>query len=369
MTVFILLAALLGVLALALLTRRVWWWRVAAAEGAEAPAKPSKALLGSLAVLMLAVAVGGYTWLGAPEHLALSPESARQAQQAPTPQQIDAMLEKLAKHLQEKPDDVAGWSLLARSYVSLGRVAEAEDAFKKALAVQPDNPDLLADYADLLASKTGSLDGEPTALVMRALKADPNHLKALALAGTVAFNQKEYKAAVIAWEKALQAAPPDHPFAPLLRDGVAQARQLGNLPAGATAAAKPQAADGGKAVAATGAARVSGTVSLAPALAAKASPDDTVFVFARAAGEGAPRMPLAILRKQVRDLPFEFSLDDSLAMSPAAKLSSTPRVIVGARISKSGSATPQSGDLLGTVGPVDVGVVGLKVEIGEVLAR
>jgi cytochrome c-type biogenesis protein CcmH len=366
MTVFVLLATLLGVLALALLTRRVWWWRRgAAAEGTDAAqqTRPSKSLLVSLAALMLAVTVGGYAWLGAPEHVVLTPETARQAQQTPTPQQIDAMLAKLAKHLQEKPDDVAGWSLLARSYVSLGRHAEAEEAFKKALAAQPDNPDLLADYADLLASKTGGLDGEPAGLVMRALKADPNHLKALALAGTAAFNRKEYGAAVVAWEKALQAAPPDHPFAPLLRDGVAQARQLGNLGDGS----KPATADAGKAAAVT--ARISGTVSLAPAIAAQASPDDTVFVFARAAGEGAPRVPLAILRKQVRDLPFEFTLDDSLAMSPAAKLSSTPRVIVGARVSKSGSAMPQSGDLQGTLGPVELGARGLKLEIGEVVTR
>jgi cytochrome c-type biogenesis protein CcmH len=365
MTVFILLAALLGLLALALLTRRVWWWRVAAAEGTEATGKPSKSLLASLAVLMLAVTAGGYAWLGAPEHVGLTPESARAAQQRPTPEQIDAMLARLARHLQEKPDDVAGWSLLARSYVSLGRHAEAEDAFKKALAAQPDNPDLLADYADLLASKTGGLEGEPAGLVMRALKADPNHLKALALAGTAAFNRKEYGAAVVAWEKALQAAPPDHPFAPLLRDGVAQARQLGNLDGGS--ASQPQTAQAGKPAA--GAGRVSGRVSLAPALAAKASPDDTVFVFARAAGEGAPRMPLAILRKQVRDLPFEFTLDDSLAMSPAARLSSTPRVIVGARISRSGSAMAQAGDLQGSVGPVDLGASGLAVEIGEVVAK
>lgn len=366
MTLFILLAALLGLLALALLTRRVWWWRAAAAEGSEAAQKPSKSLLASLAVLMLAVTAGGYAWLGAPEHVALTPESAREAQQRPTPEQIDAMLAKLAKHLQEKPDDVAGWSLLARSYVSLGRHAEAEDAFKKALAAQPDNPDLLADYADLLASKTGGLEGEPAGLVMRALKADPNHLKALALAGTAAFNRKEYGAAVVAWEKALQAAPADHPFAPLLRDGVAQARQLGNLGA-AGPASQPQTAQAGKPAA--GAGRVSGKVSLAPALASKASPDDTVFVFARAAGEGAPRMPLAILRKQVRDLPFEFTLDDSLAMSPAARLSSTPRVVVGARISKSGNAMAQAGDLQGSVGPVDLGASGLQVEIGEVIAR
>jgi cytochrome c-type biogenesis protein CcmH len=102
--------------------------------------------------------------------------------------------------------------------------------------------------------------------------------------------------------------------------------------------------------AAGGSASVSGTVTLAPALAAKAAPDDTVFIFARAA-EG-PRMPLAILRKKVSDLPVTFTLDDSMAMSPAARLSGTPQVIIGARISKSGEALPKPGDLQGFTKPV-----------------
>jgi cytochrome c-type biogenesis protein CcmH len=96
---------------------------------------------------------------------------------------------------------------------------------------------------------------------------------------------------------------------------------------------------------------VSGKVTLAPDLAKKASPEDTVFIFARAA-EG-PRMPLAILRKKVSDLPLKFTLDDSLAMSPAARLSGMPQVIVGARISKSGNAMPQPGDLQGFTKPVN----------------
>lgn len=110
---------------------------------------------------------------------------------------------------------------------------------------------------------------------------------------------------------------------------------------------------------------VSGVVSLAPALAAKADPQDTVFVFARAA-EG-PRMPLAILRKQVKDLPLTFTLDDSMAMTPAAKLSSAQRVIVGARISKRGDATAQPGDLQGLSAPVAPGASGLKIEIAQVV--
>jgi cytochrome c-type biogenesis protein CcmH len=117
----------------------------------------------------------------------------------------------------------------------------------------------------------------------------------------------------------------------------------------AVAAARPAAA----AAAANGAAKITGSVKLVPALAANAAPTDTVFVFARAAQ--GPRMPLAIVRKQVKDLPFSFTLDDSMAMNPSMKLSSFPQVVVGARISKSGNAMPQSGDLQGQSEVVAVG--------------
>jgi cytochrome c-type biogenesis protein CcmH len=91
-------------------------------------------------------------------------------------------------------------------------------------------------------------------------------------------------------------------------------------------------------------------VSLSPQLKDKVSPEDTVFVFARAA-EGPP-MPLAVARVRVRDLPYRFALDDSMAMSPALKLSAFPKVVVTARVSKSGGASAQPGDLQGASGPV-----------------
>ena len=102
-------------------------------------------------------------------------------------------------------------------------------------------------------------------------------------------------------------------------------------------------------------------MTLSPELAAKTSPNDTVFIFARAA-EGPP-MPLAVLRKRVADLPISFALDDSMAMSPAAKLSSQPRVVVGARISRSGNAMPQPGDLEGVSPPVSNSASGVKIVI------
>jgi cytochrome c-type biogenesis protein CcmH len=114
-----------------------------------------------------------------------------------------------------------------------------------------------------------------------------------------------------------------------------------------------------------GSAAISGRVRLAPALAARVSPDDTVFVFARAA-EG-PRMPLAILKRRAGELPFEFRLDDSQAMSPQMKLSGFDRVMIGARISKSGNATPQSGDLQGQAGPLPGSAANVELLIDAVL--
>jgi cytochrome c-type biogenesis protein CcmH len=198
------------------------------------------------------------------------------------------------------------------------------------------------------------------------LKIDPNNSKALALAGTAAFDRKDYKTAVSRWEALVRVETANGPLASQVLAGIAEARELGGMaqaPADtpqAVAASSSQADGGGRA-------QVAGTVTLASALARHAAPDDTVFVFARAV-DGGP-MPLAILRKQVKDLPLQFRLDDSLAMSPTAKLSSVPTVIVGARISHSGNAMPQGGDLQGLGAAVAVGSTGLHIEINEEVVR
>jgi len=176
----------------------------------------------------------------------------------------------------------------------------------------------------------------------RKLALDPNNPKALALAGAVAFERKDYRTAVQYLERLERIEPADSPYAQEIRAGLAQARQLAGM------------ADG---------AGVSGTVSLAPSLKSRVAPDDTVFVFARAVD--GPRMPLAVLRLRAKDLPARFTLDDSMAMSPQARLSGVSRVVVGARISKSGNAMPQAGDLQGLAPAVDVGASGVQVEIND----
>jgi len=282
------------------------------------------------------------------------------------------MVEKLSARLKEQPNDLEGWVMLGRSYAVLNRHEQARAAFKQALALKPDDPALLADYADTLAaSNGGSLEGEPMQLLTRALQIDPNNQKALALAGFAAFNRKDYALALRHWEKLAQIAP-DSEFTRMIQGGIDETRRrmadAGPAASGPRAAAAPPPAQAQQAQAApSGSPAISGVVKLAPSLAAKVAPEDTVFIFARAA-QGS-RVPLAILRKQVKDLPLKFALDDSMAMSPAAKLSGAAEVIVSARVSKSGQAMPQAGDLQGQSGTVAPGASGLIIEISQVVGQ
>ncbi|MDH3438635.1 MAG: c-type cytochrome biogenesis protein CcmI, partial [Betaproteobacteria bacterium] len=234
------------------------------------------------------------------------------------------------------------------------------EAYANAAARTPNDAQLLADYADALGMAQGrNLEGEPEKLIARALAIDPANTKALALAATAAFNRRDYANAVQYWERMLTVLPPDSEAAQVVRSNIAEARSLAG---GALAAASPAAPAPALAPApADAGGRVSGVVKLAPELAGKIAPTDTVFVFARAAQ--GPRMPLAILRRQARDLPLEFTLDDSMAMTPAMKLSSFPQVVIGARVSKSANAVPQPGDLQGLSAPIQVGANGVSVVI------
>ena len=348
-----------------------------ASKAAPPAARAPAGLWAGLGVFALVVAGGGYWWTGRPGELGQPPAGFASAAGAPeaagsaptvTREQVTAMVEKLAARMQAQPDDPEGWNMLGRSYMNLGRVDEALVAFQRALKIKPADANVLTEYADALAVKNGrTLDGEPTALLDRALKLEPDNVKALALAGTAAFNRGDFATAVKHWERVAQIGPADGQLVEMARSGVAEARERGKLPAAAAAAATAAAAAAAAvtpptpAPAAAPGPGITGTVRLSAALQAQAAPEDAVFIFARPA-EGA-RMPLAIVRKQVKDLPFDFKLDDSQAMSPAARLSGATRVIVGARISKSGQAMPQPGDLEGLSAPVDVVAAGVVVEI------
>jgi len=376
------------------------------AQAAEAPAgaAPRRARWPAVvvALVMPLAAAGLYSQLGDPSALDPGLQATRQD---PTDghmsgEQIEQMVVALRKRLESEPDNAAGWSTLARTYYQMRKYDEAVQAFDRLVAMIPDDASLLADYADAAAMAQGrKFDGKPRELVARALKLDPTQWKALAMAGTDAFDQGNYKLAVAHWEQLRAQLPPESPIAKNIVNSIAEARQRGGLPADssqvaeagtpttvpksqmpqddlhkqaaakgptrAAAAAAVAGGDGGKAAAPGGAATVSGTVTLAPALKAKAAPTDTVFIFARAAT--GPRMPLALLRVQVKDLPMQFALDDSQSMSPQFKLSTQTDVVVGARVSKTGQAMPNSGDLEGVSPSVKVGTRGMAITIDTVL--
>ncbi|MCZ7563181.1 MAG: c-type cytochrome biogenesis protein CcmI [Burkholderiales bacterium] len=290
-------------------------------------------------------------------------------------EEIDGLIARLEARLRENPDP-QGFLILARTYYALQRFHEAVAAFERVGESGIRDPDYLADYADALAVvEGGKLAGKPLALVERALALDPDHVKALALAGSEAFARQDYKTAVAYWERLRAVAASDSEFARAVVASIDEARRLGSLGAAAPATPAalapavphpPMSRDAPEAsVAVASGARVAGVVRLAPALAAKTDPNDTLFVFARAA-EG-PRIPLAIVKRRVKDLPFEFSLDDSQAMAPGMALSNFADVVVGARISKTANATPQAGDLEGLSQTVRVGSTDVAVVIDKVL--
>lgn len=329
-------------------------------------------LWASAATTVLTIAVAGYAWTGTPKaawnasQLAATAPAAGASAPGPAlaAQRVEAMVNRLAEHLQSSPADAEGWAMLARSLTVLGRQKQALPAYEKARALHGDDAALLADHADALAVAQGRrMSGEPMALVRRALQLDPDNLKALSLAGTDAFERADYSAAVTHWEHARRVAPSGSPYLAQLQSGIEEARSLG----GATSASETTAPSPSTPAAAPPSARITGTVSLATALKSQVRPEDTVFVFARAV-QGS-RMPVAILRRQVRDLPFDFTLDDASAMSPAQRLSSLPQATVIARVSRSGNAAPQPGDLIGELSPVALGTRDLRLEISRVAER
>jgi cytochrome c-type biogenesis protein CcmH len=338
----------------------------------QASPRRSRTLLVLLGAGVLVLAVAGYWTMGSPDQIGAVPSgvsaagasgSGPVAPHATSQEQIADMVEKLAQRMKDTPDDAEGWAMLARSYTVLGRHPEALVAYEKAVKLRQDDAPLLADYADSLAVKNGrKLAGEPMKWVEAALKLDPRHPKALALAGTEAFDRKDYASAVRYWDQVVQFGAPDSSYVQQVQAGLEEARQLGGLPAASGA----KEGSGGKPAASMvlPGSSVSGKVTLSPDLASLASPEDTVFIYARAA-EGGQRMPLAILRLQVKDLPANFTLDDSSSMSPAARISGVKKVVVSARISKSGQAMPAPGDLTGQSPPVDVGATGMEVDIRE----
>ena len=332
-----------------------------------------------LALLVPLIAVAVYALLGSPATML---PGAVQAQRATA--DMEQLTVKLAQKLEQNPDNPEGWAMLARSYKSLGRWDDAERAFTRIGPELSKNAELLAELAEMLVQKNNGFTQRSRELVQQALRIEPGNMLALFLGGGEAFDGGRYAEAATLWQRLLPQLEPGSEDARMVETSIAQARERsgGSRPAIARGdvlpgAVVPQddvhrgvgkvAADKGvepKAAATAAGKSVSGRVELAAAIKGKASPDDVVFIFARAVD--GPRMPLAALRARAADLPMDFSLDDSHAVMPSNTLSSAQQVRIEVRISKTGQAAPGKGDLTGKSAAVKPGAKGVKVVIDQV---
>ena len=250
--------------------------------------------------------------------------------------------------------------MLARTYAITGRYTEAVEAYEKAENLMQGNAVLLVDYADVLAMVSGkNMQGKPLDLIRKALEIDPDNIKALALLGTAEFQAGNFSLAEQLWSKLLPKLPPDSQFAKQVSAGIADAH------ARASEGAAPRNTAENNIQQFSKSSKISGVVRLEKRFAGKVEPTDTVYIFAKALN--GPPMPLAVMKAQASELPLRFVLDDSFAMMPSMKLSDHDNVTISAKISKSGSADQQSGDLKGELSPVKLGAENVELVINRIV--
>jgi cytochrome c-type biogenesis protein CcmH len=355
----------------------------------------------ALALVMGVMAVGLYAEFGAPEGLGIAGKGLTRAQMAAARgsapasatggqseaggapaadtamPSVEKMVAGLAKRLEDDPSDGTGWMMLGRSYTVLNRLKDAEAALEKAYALIPENPDAIAAYAEAMGRNTDNdLRGRPTVLLGAALKLDPNHAKSLWLAGIAAMQGGDASNAVALWQRLRTSGSLNAEETASLDRFIAEA-------GGAPESGTQGAAQGAAIVAATQTAKtpqpapaapdksgdtvkITVEVSLDAALADRVQPGDSLFVFARA--HQGPPMPLAVQRLSAGALPATVVLDESMAMMPQFTLATFPRIVVGARISRTGNATPSPGDLQGISADLSPGETPqVRITISEVV--
>jgi cytochrome c-type biogenesis protein CcmH len=328
------------------------------------PRRSAKALAIVLAILLPSFSVPLYLTLGNTKALLPQQDTVMAGDFGVI--RSEAKLQELEKKLEQQPENPDGWVVLARSYSELQRFPDAVRAYGQLVKLVPDEAQIWANYADVYAmTNNQSLLGEPTKFLSRALELDGNNTMTLALSGSAAMERGDYAAAITHWTKLADLLPPENSELQMIRDGIQQARQFLAMQKGGKGKLAKLPADKAPEKAAASPATISGKVILSPTLAGKAAPADTVFIFARDA-QGQKTL-IAALRKQVKDLPLQFTFDDSMAMQPQAKLSGFDQVVVMARISRSGNPIAQPGDLQGSTGIVKQGTKGLNIVIDSIV--
>ena len=281
--------------------------------------------------------LGNYQAISHSAEMAVDPDTLKLAE-------INKMVGGLFEKMKNNPDDAQGWLMLGRSYKILERYSEAADAFGHAYRLLGDQAEVMLLYADALAyASDKNMAGKPTELVFKALALEPDNMTALWLGGMAKAQQGDAATAIKLWKKLVALLPPGSDSQQEIQ-GLLAKIESGSPEAAAQPEASQQAKVADVAIAVQ--------VSLDPALQKSASPGDTVFIYAQALS--GPKMPLAIVRKQVSDLPLTITLNDAMAMMPNMKLSNFANVKLLARISKSGNAMSQPGDLIGVIDQVTV---------------
>lgn len=305
---------------------------------------PKKTIIG-ICLFVALLSAGFYFYFGDASRIAQ-----KNAEKPMTQESVEKMVAEFADKMEKEPDNLKGWAMLARSYRILGRNQEAAKAYARAGSFVDADPQLLADYADVLAANAnGNFAGKPQQLLNKALALDPNNLLALWLSGTAAFNAQNYQAAVQSWEKLAKQLPPDTDEARAIASSIAEARSKGGIAPVSAPIINNQG--------------VSGQVGISSELQSKVKAGDTLMVIARKPGE---RMPVAVLKTAVTTFPISFVLNDALAMSSNALISQLTEVSVEARISKTGMAMPESGDLISSAQTIKVGTKSVRLMIDQV---
>jgi cytochrome c-type biogenesis protein CcmH len=296
---------------------------------------PSKLLFIGFAALLCAAALGLYAVVGQPALIHAGSVNAAQSASQSEGAQLDEAIKGLVKRLQEEPNNVEGWLLLGRGYKATERFELSRDAYRKAYALAPDQIDIQVEYAEIiaLASTTRMFSEESRRLLASALKVEPTHQRALWLMGISEAQIDQYEKAVSYWETLLKNLPEGSEIADSVRAQMAEAQARITQK---TTDSNLKTNDSASSV------KLVVQIDITPELKSQLSENDVLYVFARLP-EGA-RMPLAIQKLTNPSFPVEVVLDDQTSMMPSMKLSTATQVVVGARVSKTGSAMPSSGD-------------------------
>lgn len=344
----------------------------------KGPTMATKILAVVVALLIPATAVTGYFMWGRytamdPAFLNLMEQQRQRQMTGHSAQDLQNSIALLVKQTKDNPQDANAWFLLARTYGSLGRYDDAVDAYKHVNAIVPNNADVLADMADVMAAANGKvITPEVVAILEKSLRADPNQWKALMLLAINSWDKQHYAEAISYWERVLRATPPDFPEREAIEANIREAKRLGGIADNASkrideGQAQPKLQD--LPVVPTQQAvpesSIQGTVSLSEALKARVKPEDTVFIYAWPA-KGS-RMPVAIVKVAAKELPYHFKLTNKTTMAAGmSTLDDVKDVMVGARLSKSGNFMPQAGDMEGEIkAPVKVGDQSVDITISS----